>query len=199
MTGEDSDHLTPLSESPLALVTYILVVQRRRYIDLKGDRTLSQYKDRLSGKTTADWMPTDKTTELSRIKLKTWTQQPVPMMNEHSAHLTSLPFGFRTWLWQYTCLLLISMLWHRQAIFESKGGKLSSSAECRIRTWKSQGTYSPADWMPTHIYIHTCTNTHTLVRKLVQRKSACFPCRGSRVRVYHAVWCLWKDFERICC
>ena len=34
-----------------------------------------------------------------------------------------------------TCLLLlISMLWHRQAIFESKGDKLSSSAESRIRT-----------------------------------------------------------------
>ena len=38
----------------------------------------------------------------------------------------------------HTCLLLlISMLWHRQAIFESKGYKLSSSAECRIRTRKS--------------------------------------------------------------
>ena len=47
-------------------------------------------------------MPTHKPTELSRIKLKTWTQQPVPMMSEHSAHLTSLPFGFRTWLWRYT-------------------------------------------------------------------------------------------------
>ena len=35
----------------------------------------------------------------------------------------------------HTCLLLlISMLWHRQAIFESKGDKLSSFAECRIRT-----------------------------------------------------------------
>ena len=35
----------------------------------------------------------------------------------------------------HTCLLLLmSMLWHRQAIFESKGDKLSSSAECRIRT-----------------------------------------------------------------
>ena len=34
-----------------------------------------------------------------------------------------------------TCLLLlISMLWQRQVIFESKGDKLSSSAECRIRT-----------------------------------------------------------------
>ena len=58
----------------------------------------------------ADWMPADKPTELSRIKLKTWT-------------------------YIHTCLLLlISMLWHRQAIFESKGDKLSSSAECRIWT-----------------------------------------------------------------
>ena len=36
---------------------------------------------------------------------------------------------------KFKCLLLlISMLRHRQAIFESKGDKLSSSAECRIRT-----------------------------------------------------------------
>ena len=61
---------------------------------------------------------------------KTWTRQPVPMISEHSAHSTPQPFGIRTWLWRYTCLfLLISMLWYRQAIFESKGHKLSSSAE----------------------------------------------------------------------
>ena len=34
----------------------------------------------------------------------------------------------------HTCFLLISMLWHRQAIFKSKGDKLCSSAECRIWT-----------------------------------------------------------------
>ena len=56
----------------------------------------------------ADWMPTHKPTELSRIKLKQ-TQQPVPIMSEHSAHLTSLPFGFRTWLWRYTCLLFTAL------------------------------------------------------------------------------------------
>ena len=49
---------------------------------------------------------------------KTWTRQPVPMISEHSAHSTPQPFGIRTWLWRYTCLLLlISMLWHRQAIY----------------------------------------------------------------------------------
>ena len=88
----------------------------------------------------ADWMTTHKPTELSRNKLNTWPQQPVPMMSKHSAHLTSLPFGFHTWLWRHTCSLLISMLWHRQAILESRGDKLSSSAECRIRTPESPKT-----------------------------------------------------------
>ena len=40
-----------------------------------------------------------------------------------------LPKSLQTYL-----LLLISMLWHRQAIFKSKGDKLCSSAECRIGT-----------------------------------------------------------------
>ena len=86
-------------------------------------------------KSPADWMLADKPTELSRIKLKTWTRQPVPMISEHSAHLTPLSVDFRTWLWRYTyLLLLISMLWHRQAKFKSKGDKLCSSAECRLWT-----------------------------------------------------------------
>ena len=33
---------------------------------------------------------------------KTWTQHPIPMMSEHSAHLISLPIGFRTWIWILT-------------------------------------------------------------------------------------------------
>ena len=46
------------------------------------------------------------------------------MLSEHCSYLC-----------RYLCLLLlIPMLWHRCAIFESKGDKLSSSAECRIRT-----------------------------------------------------------------
>ena len=62
-------------------------------------------------------MPADKPTGLSMIKLKTWPRQSVPMISEHSSHSTPLPVGFRTWLWRYTCsLLLIPMLWHRQAI-----------------------------------------------------------------------------------
>ena len=43
-------------------------------------------------------MLADKPTELSRIKLKTWTRLPVPMISEHSAHLAPLSVDFRTWL-----------------------------------------------------------------------------------------------------
>ena len=71
------------------------------------------------------------------------------MISKHSAHLSPLAFGIGTWLGGYTyLLLLISMLWHRQAIFESKGDKLSSSAECRIRTQRVSETQSSADYMP---------------------------------------------------
>ena len=128
---------------------------RQAIFESKGDKLSSSAEGRILTQrvsdtySPADWMPADKPTELSRIKLKTWTRQPVPMISKHSAHLTPLPFGIRTWLWRYTYLLLfISMLWHRQAIFESKGDKLSSSAEGRIRTQRVSDTYSPADWMP---------------------------------------------------
>ena len=78
------------------------------------------FASRLNDLSRTDWAIEDQAK-------KTWTQQPVPMMSEHSAQLTLLPFGFCTWLWRYTCLLLlISMLWHRQAMFESKGDKLSN-------------------------------------------------------------------------
>ena len=71
------------------------------------------------------------------------------MINQHLTHSTPLPVSFRTWLWRYTCFLLISIVWHREAIFESKGDKLSSSAECRLRTqdfWNRISTRLKAHW-----------------------------------------------------
>ena len=97
----------------------------RQDSNIEGLRHL--FASRLNGCWQTDWAIED--------QAKTWTRQPVPMISKHSAHSTSLPVGFRTWFWRYTCLLLlISMLWHRQAIFESKGDKLFTSAECRIQT-----------------------------------------------------------------
>ena len=146
MISEHSAHLTPLSvdfRTWLWRYTYLLLLismlwHRQAIFKSKGDKLCSSAKCRIwtpDTKSPADWMLSDKPTELSRIKLKTWTRQPVPMISEHSVHLTPLSVDFRTWLWRYTyLLLLISMLWHRQAIFKSKGDKLCSSAECRIWT-----------------------------------------------------------------
>ena len=83
-----------------------------------------QIASRLNARWQTDWAIED--------QAKTWTRQPVPMISEHSAHLTPLSVDF-TYIHTYL-LLLISMLWHRQAIFKSKGDKLCSSAEGRIWT-----------------------------------------------------------------
>ena len=127
---------------------------RQAIFESKGDKLSSSAECRIwtwksqDTYSPADWMPTHKLTELLRIKLKTWTQQPVPMMSEHSAPFTSLPFGFRTWLWRYTCLLLlISMLWSRQAIFEYR-----------------------------HTYIHTCIFVG-LILLLLQRETPSRPAQ----------------------
>ena len=143
--------------SHLALAIYIFVVvnsdalarasdiqiERRQVVFLCWMQDLNPGPDT---KSPSDWMLADKPTELSRIKLKTWTRQLVPMISEHSAHLAPLSVDFRTWLWRYTyLLLLISMLWHRQAIFKSKVDKLCSSAECRI--WTGGPRHQIASWL----------------------------------------------------
>ena len=123
------------------LLLISMLWHRQAIFESKGDKLSSaecrirthrglrhQIASRLNAHWQTDWAIED-------LAKKNWTWQPVPMISEHSAHSTPQPFGIRTWLLRYTCLLLlISMLWHRQAIFESKGDKLSSSAECRIRT-----------------------------------------------------------------
>ena len=125
--------------------TYLLLLismlcHRQAIFKSKGDKLCSsaegriwtqgprhQIASRLNARWQTDWAIED--------QAKTWTRQPVPMISEHSAHLTPLSVDFRTWLWRYTyLLLLISMLWHRQTIFKSKWDKLCSSAESRIWT-----------------------------------------------------------------
>ena len=122
------------------LLLISMLWHRQAIFESKGDKLSSSvecrirtqglrqlFASRLNACWQTDWAIED--------QAKTWIRQPVLMISKHSAHSTSLPVGFRTWLWRYTCLLLlISMLWHRQVIFESKGDKLFSSAECRIRT-----------------------------------------------------------------
>ena len=148
MISEHSSHLAPLSvdfRTRLWRYTCLLLLismlwHRQAIFKSKGDKLGFSVHCRIwtwspDTNSQADWMLADKPTELSRIKLKTWTRQPVPLISEHSSHLAPLSVDFRTCLWRYTCLLLfISMLWHRQVILKLKGDKLCSSAECRIWT-----------------------------------------------------------------
>ena len=98
------------------LLLISMLWHRQAKLESKGDKLSSSAECRIrtwksqDTYSPVDWMPTHKPTKLSRIKLKTWTQQPVPMISEHSAHLTSLPFGFRTCHWRYTYLLLLVIL-----------------------------------------------------------------------------------------
>ena len=57
-----------------------------------------QIASRLNARWQTDWAIED--------QAKTWTRQPVPMISEHSAHLTPLSVDFRTWLWRYTYVVV---------------------------------------------------------------------------------------------
>ena len=89
------------------LLFILMLWHRRTTFESKLDRSSPSTECRIRTsvsrtESTADCMPTDKPIELSRIKLKTWSQKPVPMISEHSAHSTPLPDGCRAWLWWYT-------------------------------------------------------------------------------------------------
>ena len=58
----------------------------------------------------------------------------------------SLPVGIRSWLWQYTCsLLLILMLWHREAIFEWRKENVESCLSLLIH-YSNPGYLEPNLW-----------------------------------------------------
>ena len=110
------------------------------------------------------------------------------------------------------------MLCHRQAIYKSKGNKLSSCAECRIWT-RVFGTESPADWhtyihtyLPTHLptYIHTCIHTsiqtyaYYLYQLLLSTSTTCLVDMAWAVichrKIYQmlSIWCEECNVN-ICC
>ena len=111
--------LTYIPFIPCLLLLISMFWHRQAIFESKGDRLSSSaecrirtqglrhlFASRLNACWQTDWAIKDQAN-------KTWTRQPVPMISKHSAHSTSLPVGFLTWLWRYTCLLLlISMLWH---------------------------------------------------------------------------------------
>ena len=113
---------------------------RQAILKSKGDKLCSsaegriwtrgprhQIASRLNARWQTDWAIEDqaKNSELDSPSLWSASIQPTCPTVSWLSHLA---LGY-TYL-----LLLISMLWQRQAIFKSKGEKLCSSAECRIWT-----------------------------------------------------------------
>ena len=92
------------------------------------------------------------------------------------------------------------MLWHRQAMFESKGDKLSSSAEGRIRTQRVSDTYSPADWMPadkpTELSRINLKNLNSTARPYDQQAFTQKWTNNNSIYVYHDDFIKWKHFPR---
>ena len=131
-------------------------------------------------------MLADKPTELSRIKLKTWTRQPVPMISEHSAHywgssktwtrqpvpmisehsarLVPLSVDFRTWLWRYTCLLLLISI-HTYIFVVVNFDALAQASDFRIERrqlvflcWE-QDSNPGGLWNPIFSRLNACWQT----------------------------------------
>ena len=195
MINEHSAHLAPLSvdfRTWLWRYTYLLLLismlwHRQAIFKSKGDKLSSSAESRvwtrdpwhlIASRLNACWQ----TDWVIEDQAKTWTWQPVPMISEHSAHLAPLSVDFRTWLWQYTyLLLLISMLWHRQAIFKSKGDKLSSSAEGRIWTRDSRHKIrqqTECSLTNIHTYIHTYL---LLLISMLWHRQSIFKSRGDKL------------------
>ena len=69
------------------------------------------------------------------------------------------------YIYIYYVMLLISMLRHRQAIFESKGDKLPSSAECRVRTqgvWNRIPSRLNARWQSDWAFADQAENLNSI-------------------------------------
>ena len=118
-------------------------------------------------------MLADKPTELSRSKLT--LELDSPSLWAASIQSTWPHCQLHTCINTYihACLLLlISMLWHRQAIFKSKGDKLCSSAECRI--WnrgprRQIASRLNAQWQTDWAIEDQATNLNSAARPYDQR------------------------------
>ena len=123
-----------------SLLLISMLWHRQAIFKSKGDKLCSsaesriwtrdprhQFASRLNARWQTDWAIEDQAKNLN-LTARPYDQRTFSPLGPTISWL-------RTWLWRYTCLLLlISMLWHRQAIFKSKGDKLCSSTESRIWT-----------------------------------------------------------------
>ena len=108
-------------------------------------------------------------------------------------------------------LLSISMLWHREAIFGSKGDKLPSSAECKIRTQDLWNRIS-STIIVKHVIVQKCERLsyHNDIPCILCKKLETFGMQpffskivqGSQwfeIRILHIQKCMiWHQGHSIC-
>ena len=148
MISEHSAHLTPLSvdfRTWLWRYTYVLLSismfwHRQAIFKSNGDNLCStaesriwtweprhQIASRLNARWQTDWAIEDQARNMNSTA-RPYGQRAISPLDPTVSWLSHLAL-------RYTYLLLsISMLWHRQAVFKSKGDKLCSSAGSRILT-----------------------------------------------------------------
>ena len=148
MISEHSAQLTPLSVDfctwllryPYVLLSISMFWHRQAIFKSNGDKLCSTAESRI-------WTREPKHQIASRLNAR-WQTDWAIEDQARNMNSTARPYGQRaispldptvSWLshlaLRYTyLLLLISMLWHRQAVFKSKGDKLCSSAGSRILT-----------------------------------------------------------------
>ena len=134
---------SPHTRATIYLLLLILMLWHRQAIfKSKGDKLCSsaesriwtrgprhQIASRLNARWQTDWAIED--------QAKTWTRQPVPMLSEHSAHLTPLSVDFRTWLWRYTYLLLLIHWWFIDGL-----NYFTDKSDFGVLVWRKHVYYS---------------------------------------------------------
>ena len=122
-----------------------------------------------------------------KFKLLIWDVSPKSTSNTHFIYCVLPIIPQRCWImvmvmyhliyiyihtYIHICLLLIAMLWHRQAIFKSKGDKLCSSAESRIWTRDPRHRFASrlnARWHTDWTIVDQAKNLNSTARPYDQR------------------------------
>ena len=169
------DQAKTWTRQPVPMITYIhtclllsisMLWHRQAIFKSKGDKLSSsaecriwtrdprhQFASRRNARWQTDWAIEVQAKNLNSTA-RPYDQRAFSPLGPTVSWLSHLALAIYMYIHTYintyihTYLLLISMLWPRQAIFESKGEKFSFSAESRIRPQRFPDTYSPADWMP---------------------------------------------------
>ena len=154
------------------LLLISMLWHKQAIFESKGDKLSSSAESRIVSdtKSPADWMPTDKLTELSRIKLKNLNSTARPYDQRAFSPLDP------TTVWHSHLALAIEMfvVVNFDALAQASDIRIEMGTSCLplLRAGSEpirvSDTKSPADWMPTDkptelIYIYICIHIYIYI------------------------------------